>query len=106
MPEFPRTHKDFYVDNGNEVAKGQKCPNCGSSKYRQTISTESCSSCGLGFNYWHSEANPSGGNAVYEAYTKRVERERDDAEWRREQEWQREQEREYESCHYSDDEEG
>ncbi|MEY2665478.1 MAG: hypothetical protein RLZZ480_583 [Candidatus Parcubacteria bacterium] len=69
MSQFstPR-ERDGWVDDGSRISstKKEKCPNCGSEKYFQTVSTEQCPSCGLRFDYWG-----NGGNDVYEAYRQR-----------------------------------
>lgn len=53
--------KNGYVDTGKRMSS-RCCPNCGSSKYVETVSRESCSACGLECNYWG-----SGANSVYES---------------------------------------
>lgn len=85
MPNFPKYQDDQpgpLVDNGSEVGQKQNCPNCGSNKYRQTVSIESCPACGLEFRYWRPNV---GGNAVYEAWAKRAREERMWAEHKAEQ---------------------
>lgn len=56
---FPR-ERNGWADNGSQIPStvGQKCPNCGSPRYRQTLSTEDCSACGLHCDYWGGGANP------------------------------------------------
>lgn len=70
MQNFPRM-RNGHQDDGSQLSctVGQKCPNCGSGKYKQTLSTESCSDCGLEYNYWG-----SGGNEVYKGMQRRDER--------------------------------
>ena len=68
--------KDSYIDNGTPVGKKCACPNCGSDEYLQTVSTESCSKCGLRFDYWG-----GGGNDVYTRYTEEAWREQQLKEW-------------------------
>jgi hypothetical protein len=85
MTDYPRS-KNGYVDSGKPVACsiGRKCPNCGSSQYRSTVSLESCPACGLRCDYWG-----GGSNDVYndmmdrraaedEAYRKKMEEDDDD----------------------------
>ena len=65
---YPRT-KNGYVDDGSLIRasnRQNKCPNCGSSNYRETVSREECNSCGLVCDYWG-----GGTNAVYDAYLSR-----------------------------------
>lgn len=76
MTDFPRRGGNGGYDNGKEVGTKSKCPNCKSDKYIQTISTESCSDCGLFFDYW--AVNGEHGNDVYRAME---ERERQEEEW-------------------------
>jgi ribosomal protein L37AE/L43A len=78
MPTFPRS-QNGWTDNGDEVGPRHSCPNCGSDKYRVTVSTESCSACGLEYSYW----NPVGGNAIYDALVARRERQEEEREQRR-----------------------
>ena len=86
----PRT-RNGWVDDGSLVqASNQldKCPNCGSRKYTETISREECRSCGLRCDYWG-----EGANEVYEAMMARnhaqrqAERERQEQEQTRRDEW-------------------
>ena len=58
MTTFPQT-QNGWVDHGTQIKStvGQKCPNCGSPRYMQTISTENCPDCGLQCNYWGGGAN-------------------------------------------------
>ncbi len=95
MTNFPRRGGNNGYDNGAEVGTKSKCPNCDSPKYIQTISTESCSNCGLFFDYW--AVNGTHGNEVYDAM---IERQRQAEAWA-DYERQRELEKEYE---YLDDE--
>jgi len=75
MPnEFPRS-KGPWVDTGAPVSTPQPCPNCGSNKYVQTVSTESCSACGYRFDYWG-----KGGNEVYNQHAERVRRRQEEAD--------------------------
>jgi ribosomal protein L37AE/L43A len=63
---FPR-ERNGWVDKGEPLSanrgKQPKCPNCGSDRYRESISLEICEACGLRFDYWG-----GGGNDVYEEY--------------------------------------
>lgn len=43
------------------INQGQKCPNCGSSQYVETIRREHCPDCGLECDY-----HGKGANKVYE----------------------------------------
>jgi hypothetical protein len=55
---FPRSRSGYNLDNGSSVDSAQKkCPNCGSSRYRETVSLEECSDCGLRCDYWGGGAN-------------------------------------------------
>jgi ribosomal protein L37AE/L43A len=60
---FPR-FKNGYRDDGKVLSRpGKACPNCGSvTGYRETVSLELCTACGLRCDYWG-----GGANAVYEA---------------------------------------
>lgn len=75
-----------HVDDGSALRSNKNthllCPNCGSNAYRETVSMESCSACGLRCDYWG-----GGANAVYEEMmasnhraAERREQEREDAE--------------------------
>lgn len=87
---YPRSHNG-YVDSGKPLAQsiGKRCPNCGSASYRETVSLEECSSCGLRFDYWGGR----GGNDVYRAWDEReraAERIREierDLQWAKENPW-------------------
>lgn len=61
---YPR-ERNGWVDDGAPLSSSRnlKCPNCGSSNYKETISMEKCNSCGLVCDYWG-----GGTNAVYESY--------------------------------------
>jgi hypothetical protein len=65
---YPR-YRNGYEDDGSLITSGNRrdrCPNCGSSRYRETISREHCDACGLEMDYWG-----GGGNAVYESHLAR-----------------------------------
>lgn len=49
-------YNNGHVDDGRAM-NTRKCPNCGSSKYRETLSREECTACGLKCDYWGSGAN-------------------------------------------------
>lgn len=56
---YPR-YNNGYVDDGKLVNNHngiQKCPNCNSTNYRETVSLEECTSCGLRCDYWGAGAN-------------------------------------------------
>jgi len=56
--------RNGWVDDGSPIRSSNRqdqCPNCGSSKYIETISLEECESCGLRCDYWG-----PGANTVYE----------------------------------------
>lgn len=81
-----RRERNGWTDTGKPVG-GQKCPNCGSTtKYRQTVSLEECSGCGLRCDYWGGVTNK-----IYEDMMSRdaaiEERRRWDEQYRLEQEW-------------------
>jgi hypothetical protein len=60
----PRTE---WVDSGKRIGNPkEKCPNCGSSNYSQTMSTEKCPDCGLECDYWG-----QGANSVYNSFLAR-----------------------------------
>lgn len=91
MSDYPR-ERNGWVDDGSLLKasnRQDKCPNCGSSNYRETISMEKCDDCGLVCDYWG-----EGTNAVYEAMMerdyarRRAEREAEEEAQRRE--WQEE----------------
>lgn len=65
--EAVRVSKGIYVDDGTPLKCSAKaCPNCGSSKYKSTVSKEECTACGLLCDYWG-----SGSNEVYDDYLAR-----------------------------------
>ena len=91
---YPRS-RNGWIDDGSIIKasnRRDKCPNCGSNRYRETVSMELCESCGLKMDYWG-----GGRNAVYEAYLahhhaqlRAAEEERQQAqyrEWEEEQNW-------------------
>ncbi len=39
------------------LTKNGKCPNCGRMTYTETVSKESCSSCGIECDYWGKGCN-------------------------------------------------
>ena len=89
---YPRT-RNGYVDDGSLIKASNrldKCPNCGSSNYRETVSREECQSCGLVCDYWG-----GGTNAVYDAYSARLDARRRAEEEERDrkerEEWNRSQ---------------
>lgn len=66
---FPRTSENgSVVDYGDRVPStlNDVCPNCSSSLFVVTTSTEHCSACGLHFDYWGGR-----GNDVYREMTSR-----------------------------------
>lgn len=77
MSTYPR-HRNGHVDTGRPVQTSRKCPKCGSSRFRETVSREHCPDCGLECDYWG-----AGANEVYqdhlEARWEREEREREEA---------------------------
>jgi len=77
-------YQNGHIDDGSLLkCSSTKCPNCGSNQYRETVSRESCSACGLEFDYWG-----SGSNEVYDAYCKRLWAEQDaEREKRFNKEW-------------------
>jgi hypothetical protein len=88
---YPRT-RNGYVDDGSLITasnRRDRCPNCGSSNYRETISLEECKSCGLRCDYWG-----GGTNEVYESMMKRNHaRERamqEEEDRKQREEWERE----------------
>jgi hypothetical protein len=89
MSAYPRT-RNGWVDDGSLIKasnRRDRCPNCGSSSYRETLSREECKSCGLVCDYWG-----GGTNKVYESYLarqhaadeerKRIKEEHEEREWR------------------------
>jgi ribosomal protein S27AE len=81
--------RNGYVDNGSPIRGGRKtCPNCGSSKYIETVSKEQCNACGLLCDYWG-----GGSNKVYDRYTENLWAERERIKERREREEIEEEER-------------
>ncbi len=61
-----RVERNGWVDDHsliNTSLRQNKCANCGSLNYRETVSREECFSCGLVCDYWG-----HGTNSVYEAY--------------------------------------
>lgn len=86
--EAVRVSKGIYVDDGTPLRdSAKKCPNCGSKKYKSTMSKEECTACGLLCDYWG-----RGSNRVYDEYLARKhaadeERERKERETRESSEW-------------------
>jgi hypothetical protein len=84
---YPRS-RNGHVDDGSLIKahnRRDRCPNCGSHSYRETVSMESCDTCGLRMDYWG-----GGGNAVYEAYLSRHYAQQEQAEWLRQRELEQE----------------
>jgi hypothetical protein len=49
---FPR-ERNGYIDDGSQLPDTSNiCPNCKRKNYKQTVSTESCTSCNLFYDYW------------------------------------------------------
>lgn len=95
---YPRS-RNGHVDDGSLIRASNRqdcCPNCGSNRYRETVSMERCESCGLQMDYWG-----GGGNEVYERYQAREHARQREAEYQREQQMREEWERESE--YYRDD---
>lgn len=91
---YPR-YRNGHTDDGSLIKASNRqdlCPNCGSSRYRETVSMERCEACGLQMDYWG-----GGGNAVYEAYKSRryarLEAEEQERQRKQHAEWQAEQDR-------------
>ena len=89
---YPRS-RNGWVDDGRLITasnRQDRCPNCGSDRYRETVSMERCEACGLQMDYWG-----KGGNLVYESYLARRRAQQQAAEEERqraqEREWQEEQ---------------
>ena len=57
--------RNGWVDTGKRL-NNRKCPNCKSTKFKETLSREYCPDCGLECDYWG-----SGANDVYNAYSQR-----------------------------------
>lgn len=86
---YPR-YRNGYVDDGSLIKASNRldrCPNCGSSNYRETVSREECKSCGLVCDYWG-----GGTNAVYDAWDARrrakIAAEEEERERREREEWE------------------
>lgn len=97
MSDYPRT-RNGHVDTGQPLLGrthgDTKCPNCGSNKYRETVSLEHCSACGLRCDYWGKGANKVYDDMMERDYARqRAEREaREEAqrrEWQEELDWWR-----------------
>jgi hypothetical protein len=55
---FPRRHvRSGNVDDGTLIGRPERCRNCGSDRYYQTVSVEHCPACGLRCDYWGEGAN-------------------------------------------------
>lgn len=87
---YPR-YRNGYVDDGSLIKasnRQDRCPNCGSDRYRETVSMERCEACGLQMDYWG-----GGSNEVYDQYLAREHARRRAAEEERErkerEEWER-----------------
>jgi hypothetical protein len=77
---YPR-ERNGWTDDGSPIRASnqrEKCPNCGSSQYRETVSMEKCGACGLQCDYWG-----GGSNAVYDDYLARYHAARASAERKR-----------------------
>lgn len=85
---YPR-YKNGHKDDGRPVASSSKrCPNCGSTSYRETISKEECTACGLKCDYWGSGANEVYEDMMDRRYAREErERELEDERWREENGW-------------------
>lgn len=84
---YPR-YRNGYVDDGSLIKASNRldrCPNCGSSNYRETVSKEECKSCGLVCDYWG-----KGTNDVYRSYLARYYAETAERERRQQEELDRE----------------
>jgi ribosomal protein L37AE/L43A len=88
---WPRI-RNGHVDDGSPITASNRrprCPNCGSDRYRETLSLERCDSCGLQMDYWG-----GGPNHVYERYERarnaRLEAEREERERAQYLEWEEE----------------
>lgn len=78
----PRS-RNGHVDDGSLIKahnRRNKCPNCGSHSYRETVSMESCDACGLRMDYWG-----GGGNTVYDEYEARCAAQARQKEWDKQQ---------------------
>lgn len=91
---YPRS-RNGWVDDGRLITasnRQDRCPNCGSDRYRETVSMEKCNACGLQMDYWG-----GGGNAVYEAYQARryarLEAQEQERQRKQYEEWQAEEDR-------------
>lgn len=72
--------RNGWVDNGKKL-NDRKCPNCGSSRFIESVSREYCPDYGLECDYWG-----NGANKVYNEYCQRkwaAEEERREAEVRK-----------------------
>ncbi len=84
--------RNGWTDDGTPLRNGaKKCPNCGSTTaFKETISMEKCTACGLECDYWG-----GGSNKVYEDMMARdaaIERNRREEEHRK---WEREMQEEH-----------
>jgi len=80
-----RTHPVFGTVDTGRALNAKKCPNCGSSQYRETTSLEQCTSCGLRCDYWG-----GGSNEVYQRMMDRQEFEEDQAREAADRKWREE----------------
>lgn len=84
---YPR-HRNGHTDDGSLIKatnRRTRCPNCGSDRYRETVSMERCEDCGLCMDYWG-----HGGNSVYEKHEARAHAREQAEKLAREQAWERE----------------
>ena len=89
MSDYPRT-RNGHVDDGSLIKasnRRDRCPNCGSSNYRETLSCEACNSCGLVCDYWGGRTNKVYNNYLAsrhaaEAEQRRIREDREEREWR------------------------
>jgi ribosomal protein L37AE/L43A len=84
---YPR-HRNHHTDDGSLIRASNRrarCPNCGSDRYRETVSMESCDACGLRMDYWG-----GGANSVYEKHEARAHAREQAEKLAREQAWERE----------------
>lgn len=85
MSNYPR-YNNGHVDTGKSVSgASKKCPNCGSTSYRETVSREECKSCGLKCDYWGSGTNDVYDDMMDRRYAaEERERELEEERWRKE----------------------
>ena len=49
--------KGRWVDDGNPVGSATTCVRCGNRTFIQSVSVDTCTTCGYYYNYWSNEGS-------------------------------------------------